>query len=122
MLWTTVGTLTSLYLLRAEDAVRKVQATQAVLMAIALATLTCVVLFLLPPSIRKVNKGRDSTLDLFLAIPVTRVQEITAAKIDLLAQMGLAAEATGIAVFHTLCTCFSRVCVQKSRTLQQFWL
>lgn len=95
-LWLTLGDLTALYLKRAEDAVTLVKTTQAILMAIALCTLTGVVLFLLPPSIRKVNNGRDATLHLFLSIPVIRVQEICDTKVELLAQMGYAAEAVGM--------------------------
>jgi len=75
--------------------VRRVKAVQTVLTVVALCTLTLVVLLLLPPVIRKVNQKRDSTLDMFLTIPPSRVQEIAASKEEMLVQMGLTAEASG---------------------------
>ena len=74
---------------------RRVKAVQTVLTVVALCTLTLVVLLLLPPVIRKVNQKRDSTLDMFLTIPPSRVQEIAASKEEMLVQMGLTAEASG---------------------------
>lgn len=95
-LWLTLRDLMDLYKDRAVENVNIVQTTQAILMAVALCTLSVVVLLLLPPSIRKVNQGRDVTLQVFLSLPVTRVREIATAKIQLLTQMGLAAEAAGM--------------------------
>jgi len=84
---------------RARREVDTVDHIQVVLMTVALVTLSFVVLMLLPPAIYKVYKTRDSTLDVFLSVPVARVQDIATAKLERLTQLGLAVvDVTGILV------------------------
>jgi len=97
-LWETLRVLSDLYLVRARREVEIANYIQVVLMTVALVTLSFVVLMLLPPAIYKVYQTRDSTLDVFLSVPVARVQEIASAKLDRMNQLGLTvADVTGIA-------------------------
>jgi len=75
------------------NAVDLVRNTQTVILAVALAILTVVVLCLLPPAILRVDRKKDESMDLLLTIPVQRVQEICVARMEQLTQMGLDADA-----------------------------
>jgi len=89
-------------------AVDSVRNTQAVILAVALAVLVTVVLLLLPPAILRVERRKDESLDLFLTIPVQRVQEICTTRLEQLNQMGLEADAAckckPIRKFNSCCT------------------
>jgi len=93
--WAAITELSNVVLNLGYKAVDLVRNTQAVILAVALAILTVVVLCLLPPAILRVDRKKDESMDLLLTIPVQRVQEICAARMEQLTQMGLDADAAG---------------------------
>jgi len=91
--WDTILDLNRIILKIASNAVTTVRRTQTVILTVALVVLTAVVVCLLPPAVLRVERRKDECLDLFLTIPVQRVQQISAARLDQLTQMGLEADA-----------------------------
>lgn len=101
-----MGILDNLYLVRAQDAVATMQTSRIILTVVALVTLTTVLCGVLPYAIRTLFQTRDATLDMFLSIPIAKVEEIIAIKLDGLVQLGMAVENAG--------TC---ICSEKSVAL-----
>jgi len=91
--WEAILDLNRIILKIANNAVAAVRRTQTVILTVALVVLTAVVVCLLPPAVLRVERRKDECLDLFLTIPVQRVQQISAARLEQLTQMGLEADA-----------------------------